>query len=78
MKVKIENSWKHELKKIFDSRFFYTITKAIKKGFFRDHDDALEYVLNKKNLSDPLEQLRDKTISQDDFLEIVEKTQKSL
>ena len=54
------------------------LTKAIKKGFFRDHDDALEYVLNKKNLSDPLEQLRDKTISQDDFLEIVEKTQKSL
>ena len=33
MKVKIENSWKHELKKIFDSRFFYTITKAIKKEY---------------------------------------------
>ena len=33
MKVKIENSWKRELKKIFDSRFFYTITKAIKKEY---------------------------------------------
>tara|TARA_B100000214_G_scaffold159946_1_gene114781 strand:+ start:481 stop:1143 length:663 start_codon:yes stop_codon:yes gene_type:complete len=33
LKVKIENSWKHELKKIFTSRFFYNITEAIKKEY---------------------------------------------
>ena len=33
MKVKIENSWNHELKKIFTSSFFYNITEAIKKEY---------------------------------------------
>ena len=67
MKVKIENSWNHELKKIFTSRFFYTITEAIKKEYKSNEVYPKgSYIFNAFNLC-PFDKLKVVIIGQDPY-----------
>ena len=52
------------------------LTKALKKGFYENHQDALDFVLSKKKLSQPIDEIKEKNA--EEFIEAVNETEKSL
>ena len=51
------------------------LTKALKKGFYDDHQDALDFVLQKKELGKPLEDIKEKNLQE--FVQSIEEAERN-
>ena len=53
-----------------------SLTNAIKKGFYESEQDAFDFVLSKKKLSKPIDELKEKNTNE--FIEAVNEAEKNI